>query len=275
VKIADFGVALEAKGGKLTQPGTLVGTPPYMPPEQLKGTRADTRSDLFSLGVVWYELLAGDCPYAEPEDAENIGELLRSMEKERYEPIRKRSPRMPRSLRRLLKRCLRAKPGRRLGSARELRIRLEQVLGSPSAADVRSEIAIHLWERGVFEQRENQTLVLAPPAKISHARASLGWLPAGFAAAAILATLLVVDVRPLPRLAPADEARAAGMPGKAETGLTPEARALRASLIAAPFDPMRGWLMHPQWSNLAASPGVLEGEAFEAMAKQLRSYRRR
>ena len=68
VKIADFGIAFEPTGKGLTQPGTMLGTPPYMPPEQMLGERVDPRGDLFSLGVVLYEILAGTLPYTEPEE---------------------------------------------------------------------------------------------------------------------------------------------------------------------------------------------------------------
>ena len=57
VKIADFGIAIDATSDGLTRPGTTVGSPPYIAPEQLLGERVDARGDLFGLGVVLYELL--------------------------------------------------------------------------------------------------------------------------------------------------------------------------------------------------------------------------
>ena len=256
VKIADFGVALEAKGGKLTQPGTLVGTPPYMPPEQIKGTRADTRSDLFSLGVVFYELLTGERPFAEPEEGGQIEDLLRNMEKERYAPVASLAPRTPRAGRRIVRSCLRAKPNRRIGSARELRVRLEQLLDTPSPADVRSEIAIHFWEQGVFETRADQTLVLAPASTYLPSRPGFGWLPASLAAAVIVATLLLVDIRPV--AAPRDARSAAAQQRRSERA--PEQRALEASLIATSFDSFAEWSKDEGLSPMPALPQVFEPE---------------
>src|SRR5260370_8291326 len=63
VIVMDFGIAhsLETRG--MTQTGALLGTPAYMSPEQAKGEKVDARSDLFSLGIIFYELLTGDSPY--------------------------------------------------------------------------------------------------------------------------------------------------------------------------------------------------------------------
>ena len=66
VKIADFGIAIDATSDGLTRPGTTIGSPPYIAPEQLLGERVDARGDLFGLGVVLYELLTGAPPYREP-----------------------------------------------------------------------------------------------------------------------------------------------------------------------------------------------------------------
>jgi|GEM_PF-1834483 len=63
VKIIDFGLARMEGVSKLTKAGTLMGTIPYMSPEQVKGANLDARSDIFSLGVVLYEMLSGELPF--------------------------------------------------------------------------------------------------------------------------------------------------------------------------------------------------------------------
>jgi serine/threonine protein kinase/tetratricopeptide (TPR) repeat protein/class 3 adenylate cyclase len=67
VKILDFGIAhlrsSEAKAGPLTQQGAVIGTPHYMSPEQARGDRVDARSDLFSIGIILYEMITGELPF--------------------------------------------------------------------------------------------------------------------------------------------------------------------------------------------------------------------
>ncbi|MCH7868106.1 MAG: serine/threonine protein kinase [Myxococcales bacterium] len=160
VKIADFGLALDARGAGLTQPGVMLGSPPYMPPEQMLGERVDARCDLFSLGVVLYELLSNRLPYPEPDSTKSQTEgLLKRMGKERYPRLSTHVSGVPRYLRKIVRGCLRAKPRQRIASAALIRRRLERELGQPSPTDLRQQLAGWLWEHQVFECRDNETVV--------------------------------------------------------------------------------------------------------------------
>ena len=197
VKIADFGLALDATGSNLTQPGVMIGSPPYMPPEQMLGERVDARCDLFSLGVVLYEMLAGALPYPEPE-GEETDSLLGRMQRERYLRLRKQAPDAPRFLARLVRRCLRAKARQRLSSTTQLRRALEKRLASTSPVDLQAELASWLWERQVFEQRANETVLLLPTPAAPPPEPSRRWILGAVACGIAALGILLIDVRPGP-----------------------------------------------------------------------------
>jgi len=197
VKIADFGLALDATGSNLTQPGVMIGSPPYMPPEQMLGERVDARCDLFSLGVVLYEMLAGALPYPEPE-GEETDSLLGRMQRERYLRLRKLAPDAPRFLARLVRRCLRAKARQRLSSTTQLRCALEKRLASTSPVDLQAELASWLWERQVFEQRANETVLLLPTPAAPPPEPSRRWILGAVACGIAALGILLIDVRPGP-----------------------------------------------------------------------------
>jgi len=196
-KIADFGIALDAKGSALTQTGQSLGTPPYMSPEQLIGARVDSRSDQFSFGLLLYEMLTGTRPFAE-EKGEGEA-LVRRIEAGRYPPVRGLAPQTPRALAHLVERCLRAKPKRRFASTADLRRALERQLGQPSPADCREEIAAWLWERKVFTAAKGQT-ARSPRVRAAPRRgwARRAWIAA--AAVALFALGLAVQRDALPEL---------------------------------------------------------------------------
>jgi len=157
VKIADFGIALEGKADGLTRPGTMMGSLPYMAPEQMLGERVDYRCDLFLFGLLFYEMVAGAPPFVRSAEEDSADTLLERMQKGHFESPRSRAPKVPRYVVRLIRSCLRAKPSRRVASATVARRRLERWVGHVSPADCRSAIAAFLWERDIIEASEERT----------------------------------------------------------------------------------------------------------------------
>ncbi len=195
VKIADFGIAHDPRGPSLTRTGIALGTPPYMSPEQLRGERVDFRSDLFALGVVLYELLAGTTPFAAPDPDDEKAEpsqLLR-IERGHLRSLGRAAPGTPRAIVRIAHRLLRAKPKQRFASTAELRRRLERYLGVSAPAETRREIAAWLAEGRVLPARGKTRRAspeeLPDPAR-SRVRSGLRWALAA-AVAALLATLVL------------------------------------------------------------------------------------
>lgn len=90
IKVADFGIARVMASSK-TQTGVVLGTPSYMSPEQISGKKVDGRSDLFSLGVVLYELLSGEKPF----DGDSIASLMYSITNSPHKDIRSIAPSVP------------------------------------------------------------------------------------------------------------------------------------------------------------------------------------
>jgi serine/threonine protein kinase len=200
VKIADFGIALDPTGPALTRTGIVLGTPSYMSPEHLQGERLDARADLFALGVVIYEMLTGARPFEPPTEGAPEGEsLLARMRREDYEPLRRREPSVPRWLARLVRQLLRPRARQRIPSAAALRRELERQLRPPSAPELHAELAEWLWERGVFELREGETLIQIGSTQSAARR--VAW-PVAIAASLVMAGVLWIRATPELQLSP-------------------------------------------------------------------------
>jgi serine/threonine protein kinase/tetratricopeptide (TPR) repeat protein len=133
LKVLDFGLAKlrpalgdgggEATTQTMTQPGVVMGTVQYMSPEQALGKDADHRSDIFSSGVVLYEMATGKLPFSGSTPTETITEIVRS----EPTPVSELSPVSPRELERIIRKCMEKDPARRYQSARELAVDLENL----------------------------------------------------------------------------------------------------------------------------------------------------
>ncbi|APV48637.1 hypothetical protein BWI17_02410 [Betaproteobacteria bacterium GR16-43] len=115
VKLMDFGIARLHENAVKTQTGTLLGSPQYMSPEQIAGREVDARADIFSLGVVLYEMLTGAKPFA----GEDVSALLFSIANMQAKPPRHLQPTLPSVLDYIVARALKKDPADRYQSAIE------------------------------------------------------------------------------------------------------------------------------------------------------------
>ncbi len=151
VKVMDFGVALIKSLESLTLPGTLVGTPSYMSPEQALGNPLDVRSDIFSLGIVLYEMFTGMKPFKDEKTASITAKIIKG----EFLPPRRLNNDVPRSIQRIIKKCLKKKPYRRYESMQELARALgKHIRGIDKPASLK-RISDYLVEENLLE---------APPA---------------------------------------------------------------------------------------------------------------
>ncbi len=163
VKVLDFGLAKDAalvSGSStsqaptkdLTQHGTILGTVPYMSPEQLQGKPHAPSSDVFSLGILLYEMATGQRPFEGESQADLISSILRDTPR----PPSDFSAELPRDLDTVLGRCLEKDPSLRYGSARELReavALLREGAGPVDARDLEAEPIAQTEAARVFRSR--------------------------------------------------------------------------------------------------------------------------
>ncbi len=165
IKILDFGLArfeLAALDGStrslgLTEAGTIVGTVAYMSPEQLESKPVDFRSDIFSFGVMIYELATGEHPFKGSSPASTIANILTAEASSMVE----RDPLTPPELNRIVQKCLRKRPEWRYQSTRDLLVDLEN-LRHDSAEERRSSATLATAEEESLLRHLARSFRLSP-----------------------------------------------------------------------------------------------------------------
>jgi hypothetical protein len=154
VKLVDFGIAQRDKMPSLEEPlartgdAEAFGTPAYMSPEQILGEFVDARSDLFSLGVVLYQMLSGTRPFDAEETVERRGPGQR-IRRDPPKPLRARAPEVPRTLEQIVTRCLEKLPADRYGSAATVADALSDFVRATVTGSRRAVIGRALREAGL------------------------------------------------------------------------------------------------------------------------------
>jgi eukaryotic-like serine/threonine-protein kinase len=275
VKILDFGLAKQSPfapsvvAGSVTlttpaaatAPGTVMGTVGYMSPEQVRGGVVDHRSDIFSLGAILYEMIAGSRAFKGDSGVETMNAILKE-EPPELDPL---SVKVSPALNRIVRHCLEKNPANRFQSARDLAFALGALSGTDSTASL-------------------------PAAKSTRSR---WWIAAGIAAVLIaLPPLLVFQLRQRP--SEAAERLEFSIPLQQEAGhlaVSPDGRWLvfvspdevsgSNKLIVQRVGSSKTTVLagtegatYPFWSPDSANIGFFADGRFPRPAEQLRSFRR-
>lgn len=141
MKVLDFGIAQQESSAELTLTGSVVGSPIYMSPEQVRGEKATAQSDIYSFGVTLYELIAGEAPV----QGKNSYALMMGHLNTVPRPLREVRPEIPRYLSDALARALEKEPGRRFLKAADL---LEALSAGDHTDDMTATLApVRSWQK--------------------------------------------------------------------------------------------------------------------------------
>jgi eukaryotic-like serine/threonine-protein kinase len=141
ILVMDFGLARTVEGDGMTQSGALVGTMDYMSPEQALAKTLDQRSDLYTVGLIFYELLSGSMPFA----ADSALASLIKRTQERVAPVSDHDNTIPRSVSNIVSKCLERDVNLRYQNAKELLTDLEAWQGKRAAATLSFHAKVGPW----------------------------------------------------------------------------------------------------------------------------------
>ena len=228
-KVTDFGIARELEQDGLTKTGRVLGTTDYVSPEQAMGQSVDDRSDIYSLGVVLYEMLTGDVPFK----AENLVGVAMKHVNERMPDVQRRRPEVSSALAAVIERATEKKPERRYSDMAEM------------LADLEAALEVEVSRAGQAGGEATTVLASVPERRrrlLTSRRVSVAGILLVLAATA--AALVIAG------LTGEDRERGGGSGGEEPTGTEIELQG------ATDFDPFGGDGEHPEELDLAIDGNV-------------------
>ncbi len=143
VKIMDFGIVMEQDSTQLTRPGTMIGSPGYLSPEQVLGDNVTLKSDIFLLGITFYEMLTGERPFFE-SDGETIYQRIRQGKYIRLKEKLHKS----KTVQKIVEKCLQVDPEDRYARVEDVMNDLKKYLGVRSSSESIGIILDYLDQEG-------------------------------------------------------------------------------------------------------------------------------
>jgi serine/threonine-protein kinase len=128
VKLMDFGIVMDTESNALTRPGMMVGSPGYLSPEQVIGDPLSYQSDIFLLGICFYEMLTGTRPFND-EGNKTVFQKIRDCD---FIPADEMNKSIPRRLTKIIDKCLEKDPRDRFASVSEIVVEIENLMGENS-----------------------------------------------------------------------------------------------------------------------------------------------
>jgi len=146
VKLMDFGIVMDTDNHSLTRPGMMVGSPSYLSPEQVLGDPLNYSSDIFLLGICFYEMLTGTRPFKE-EGNKTVFQKIRDCD---FIPAAEMNSAIPKRLNKLIERCLEKDPRDRYEHVSEMISELEAFLGAGKSGRVQDIVLKYLDEESLL-----------------------------------------------------------------------------------------------------------------------------
>jgi serine/threonine-protein kinase len=194
IKLVDFGIAHDDRVPSSPEPlegGSTFGTPAYMSPEQILGEPVDARTDIFSLGVVLYQMVAGVRPFDGP-DTKSTAQRIRHSEPSSLISSLGESAGAhvgPRAVERIIMRCIEKLPGDRFASCRELAASIEAILRAETSSSTEDLVTTELVRLKLIDQAPTSRRTTQASLVVDPGRASLWPAVRGFFGILVLALI--------------------------------------------------------------------------------------
>ena len=148
IKITDFGIAMTLNATQLTQTNSVMGSVHYLPPEQAAGHTSTTKSDIYSSGILMYELLTGSLPFK----GDNAVEIALKQMKEKIPSIRKQNPLIPQSIENIILKSTAKNPKNRYNSIQEMH---EDIIHALDEDKINEEIYKYQYPENDIDEKES------------------------------------------------------------------------------------------------------------------------